>query len=266
MDKKLVLFMFLMLGFSAQAEEISDVPQKSWGFYGGADLVNSWTSSDFHMDYSVVDVDEERSNVGPYANNKKNGISKFGVGLFAGVRKNFQNNYFLSGEISYIFSDTHHKKDFTQSEDAERFLNADDSERISYIDVKHGNELGLSLKFGKEFRSCGVYGILGMTTKEVEIKYGVDGTHTDLASGFEVNPKKRVYGAIFGLGVSKDVNERISCAFEYKYKTYGSAKKSVDCREASKKMNWGDAHDDSDRNFKVRSDKHELALRFIINV
>ncbi|MCR4623039.1 MAG: outer membrane beta-barrel protein [Alphaproteobacteria bacterium] len=264
---KKLLLLSLVLGFSAQAEDGHVDLQKSWWFYGGADLVSSWTSSDFHMDYdydyNAATADPETR---PYANNKKNNIGRVGVGLFAGARKNFQNSYFLAGEVSYIFSDAHHKHDFPESEDAERFYNVTAPDRISYIDIKHGNELGLSFRFGKEFKSCGIYGILGMTTKDVEIRYGTDASHIDINDEFEVSPKKRAYGAVFGLGVSKNINERTSFAFEYKYKTYGSAKKSVDCREASRKMNWGRDHDNSDRNFKVRSDKHELALRFIINV
>ena len=133
----------------------------------------------------------------------------------------------------------------------------EDTDRVSYIKVRHGDEWGLSLKIGKEINCYSVYGILGATTKRVDIEYSLDGSNPDvIGDGFGINPKKRVWGAVFGLGGSKKINNRVSCSLEYKYKAYNSAKKNVDCVGLSRNA-YGAAHDTSVRNFKVKSDKHE---------
>ena len=86
---------------------------------------------------------------------------------------------------------------------------------------------------------------------------------------FDVSEKERVWGAVFGLGGSKKINDRISLSLEYRYKTYGSAKRDVDCKTASVNAfppTQGATHDTSDRHFKVKSDKHEVSLGITVNI
>ena len=219
------------------------------------------------MDYEVNKVDF--SNAEPYAKHKENSIGRVGAGFAAGIKKKFSNNWFVGGELGYTLSRAKHHHDFVGTEDVEtdQVFRNHENDVISRVNVRHGDEWGLSLKFGKDCCSYNVYGILGVTTKNIEIEYSVDAdTHwVNRDDGFDVSEKKRAWGAVFGLGGSKKINNRISCSLEYRYKVYNSAKKSVDCRaEAEKAFVY--PHDTSDRNFKVKSDKHELSLGVTFNI
>ena len=81
----------------------------------------------------------------------------------------------------------------------------------------------------------------------------------------KTNHDKRVWGMVFGLGASRKINDTVSCSIEYKYKTYNSATKSVDWRKETADF-FGRDHDTSDRDFKVKSDRHELSVGFTLNV
>ena len=262
--KKIVLIA-LVSCLSVQAEE--NASSNGLKFYAGASAVGSWTSSDFKMDYEVNKVDF--SNAEPYAKHKENSIGRVGAGFAAGIKKKFSNNWFVGGELGYTLSRAKHHHDFVGTEDVEtdQVFRNHENDVISRVNVRHGDEWGLSLKFGKDCCSYNVYGILGVTTKNIEIEYSVDAdTHwVNRDDGFDVSEKKRAWGAVFGLGGSKKINNRISCSLEYRYKVYNSAKKSVDCRaEAEKAFVY--PHDTSDRNFKVKSDKHELSLGVTFNI
>ena len=262
--KKIVLIA-LVSCLSVQAEEVAS--SNGLKFYAGASAVGSWTSSDFKMDYEVNKVDF--SNAEPYAKHKENSIGRVGAGFAAGIKKKFSNNWFVGGELGYTLSRAKHHHDFVGTEDVEtdQVFRNHENDVISRVNVRHGDEWGLSLKFGKDCCSYNVYGILGVTTKNIEIEYSVDAdTHwVNRDDGFDVSEKKRAWGAVFGLGGSKKINNRISCSLEYRYKVYNSAKKSVDCRaEAEKAFVY--PHDTSDRNFKVKSDKHELSLGVTFNI
>lgn len=256
--KKIVLIA-LVSCLSVQAEE--NASSNGLKFYAGASAVGSWTCSDFKMDYEVNKVDFP--NAEPYAKHKENSIGRVGAGFAAGIKKKFSNNWFVGGELGYTLSRAKHHHDFLGSEDVESQDDLDiyANDIISRVNVRHGDEWTLSLKFGKDFHSYDVYGILGVTTKNIEIEYSVDAdTHwVDRDDGFDVSKKKRAWGAVFGLGGSRKINDRISCSLEYRYKMYNSAKKSVDCRALAEKAFLVE-HDISDRNFKVKSDKHELSL------
>lgn len=252
--KKIVLIA-LVSCLSVQAEEVTS--SNGLKFYAGASVVGSWTSSDFKMDYEVnKDI---FSYAKPWAKHKESSIGRVGAGFAAGIKKKFGNNYFIGGELGYTLSRAKHGRDFFEADDTE-FDAVGDTDRVSRIEIRHGDEWSLSIKFGKEIDSYDVYGILGTTTKRVDIGYSLDGSNPDVTGeGFGINPKKRVWGAVFGLGGSKKINDRISCSLEYRYKVYNSAKNSVDCRDLTEKA-YGGTHDISDRNFKVKSDKHELSL------
>ena len=258
---KKVVLIALIPCLSVQAEEV--VSSNGVSFYAGASMVSSWTSSDFKMDYTVDNFFDIKN---PGSNHKKNSIGRVGVEFAAGVKKKFSNDWFVGSELNYTLSRATHDHDFNEIEAGETPEDTADTDRISFIQIKHGDEIGISFKFGKEFKCYEVYGILGATTKQVKIKYGLDGTNALITgNAFEINPKKRVWGAVFGLGGSKKITDKISCSLEYKYKLYNSAKKSIDCRGASSDA-FGADHDTSDRNFKVKSDKHELSLGVTFNI
>lgn len=256
--KKIVLIA-LVSCLSVQAEETTS--SNGIEFYAGASAVGSWTSSDFKMDYEVNKDNFEDAQ--PWAKHKENSIGRVGAGFAAGVKKKFSNNWFIGGELGYTLSRAKHHHDFLGIEDVEvtDALGIHANDIISRVSVRHGDEWALSLKFGKDCCSYDVYGILGVTTKNIEIEYSVDAdtVWVNRDDGFDVPKKKRAWGAVFGLGGSKKINNRISCSLEYRYKVYNSAKKSVDCRALAEKA-FGEPHDTSDRNFKVKSDKHELSL------
>ncbi len=251
---------------AAQAEDVAS--SNGVNFYAGASLIGSLTSSDFKMDYEV-DTDSSASffDSVPCAKHKKSSIARVGVGINAGIKKKFNSDWFIGSDLSYVFNRASHKHDFTMGEDLEVNDQYGLDEKISYVDVKHGDEVDLSLKFGREFKCYDVYGILGITTKQIKMRFGIDDSNALVCdgNGFEVNPKKRVWGAVFGLGGSRKINDRISCSLEYRYKVYSAAKKSVDCRALSSAA-FADEHDISDRNFKVKSDKHELSLGVTFNI
>jgi hypothetical protein len=260
--KKKIPLAALMLCCSVQAEEITS--SGGIDFYAGVAFVGSWTSSDFKMDYTIDKYNFRDTK--PWANHKENSIGRVGMGLTAGIKKRFENDWFIGGELNYIMSKAKHHHNFLESDDIE-FKGIENTDRvISYAEIRHGDEWALSLKFGKNYKSYDVYGIFGTTTKQVEIKYGLDGTNIwVVGEPFEINPKKRVWGAVFGLGGSKKINDRISCFLEYRYKVYNSAKKSVDCRDLTEEA-FNGIHDTSERNFKVKSDKHELSLGVVFHV
>ncbi len=263
---KKILLVALVSGLSAQVEADSS----GVNFYAGVSAVGSWTSSDFKMDY---DISKDFSNVGavPHAYHKDNSIGRVGAGFAVGIKKKFGDDFFVGGEFDYTLSRAKHHHDFTYLEDIEADITPVDEKTgiISRINVKHGDELAFALKFGKDCKSCGIYGIVGVTTKNVDIEYSVDGDTdwTNLKDDkFSVSEKDRAWGAVLGLGGSKKINDRISCSLEYRYKLYGSAEKDVDCRAESKKAFDGNEHDISDRHFKVKSDKHELSLGITVNI
>lgn len=261
--KKIVLIA-LVSCLSVQAEE--NASSNGLKFYAGASAVGSWTSSDFKMDYEVNKVDFP--NAEPYAKHKENSIGRVGAGFAAGIKKKFSNNWFVGGELGYTLSRAKHHHDFLVGEDIEiDNLNGHENDVISRVNIRHGDEWALSLKFGKDCCSYDVYGILGVTTKNIEIEYSLDANTywVNRDNGFDVPEKKRAWGAVFGLGGSKKINNRISCSLEYRYKMYNSAKKSVDCRALAEKA-FEEPHDTSDRNFKVKSDKHELSLGVTFNI
>lgn len=261
--KKIVL-VALISCLSVQAEEVAS--SSGVKFYAGASVVGSWTSSDFKMDYEINK--DNFPGTEPWAKHKESSIARVGAGFAAGIKKKFENDWFVGGELNYTLSRAKHHHDFVKSEDLEEANTGNENDIISRINVRHGDELGLSLKFGKDCQTYDVYGILGVTTKNVEIEYSLDedGNWVIHGDGFDISKKKRAWGAVFGVGGSKKINERISCSFEYRYKIYNSAKKSVDCRALAEKAFGGAQHDTSDRNFKVKSDKHELSLGVTFNI
>lgn len=259
--KKIVLIA-LVSCLSVQAEETTS--SNGMEFYAGASAVGSWTSSDFKMDYEINT--DYFPGTQPWAKHKENSIGRVGAGFVAGIKKKFGNTWFVGGELNYTLSRAKHHHDFVTSEDQES--SGGSGYVISRANIKHGDEWALSLKFGKDWNSYDVYGILGVTTKNIEIGYSIDadGDWVNHGDGFDISKKKRAWGAVFGLGGSKKINNRISCSLEYRYKMYNSAKKSVDCRALAEKAFGGIEHDTSDRNFKVKSDKHELSLGVTFNI
>lgn len=255
--KKIVLIA-LVSCLSVQAEEVTS--SNGLKFYAGASVVGSWTSSDFKMDYEVNKDNFPNAESG--IKHKENSIGRVGAGFAAGIKKKFGNNWFVGGELGYTLSRAKHCHNFTADEDQESDLPEDRNNIVSHANVRHGDEWALSLKFGKDCCSYDVYGILGVTTKNIEIEYSIDadGYWVEHGDGFDISKKKRAWGAVFGVGGSKKINDRISCSLEYRYKVYNSAKKSVDCRALAEKAFGNLPHDSSDRNFKVKSDKHELSL------
>lgn len=263
---KKVLLIALVACSSVQAEQVAS--SNSVNFYAGASVAGSWTSSDFNMDYEVnTDYFSEAK---PWAKHKESSIGRVGAGFHAGIKKKFNNNLFVAGEFGYTLSRAKHHHDFTDEEDTE--IDTIGSS-MSYINVKHGDELALALKFGKNCNSFDFYGIVGVTTKDVEIEYAAskDSSWVTENDQFSVSTKKRAWGAVFGVGGSKKINDKISCFLEYKYKLYNSAKKDVNC-QAQTRDAWGtptdpdDYHDKSDRHFKVKSDKHEISLGITFNI
>jgi len=262
---KKVLMVAFVSGLSAQVEADSS----GVNFYAGVSAVGSWTSSDFKMDYEV-NKSGTFANAVPHAYHKDNSIGRVGAGFAVGVKKKFENGFFVGGEFDYTLSRAKHHLGFTYEEDYESPTSgAQPGDTVSYINVKHGDELALAFKFGKDCKSCDFYGIVGVTTKNVDIEYAFDedgiwGTPDD--DEFDVSTKERAWGAVFGLGGSKKINDRISLSLEYRYKLYGSAKDDVDCKAKSCTAFNGTDHDTSDRHFKVKSDKHEVSLGITVNI
>ena len=265
--KKFWLIALVACG-SVQAEEAAS--SNSVNFYAGASVASSWTSSDFKMDYEVNKTDVTGfPKAKPWANHKESSIGRVGAGFAVGVKKKFENDFFGGGEFNYTLSRAKHHHDFTFEEDQEdEIAPGKNYDIISRINVKHKDELSLALKFGKDCNSFDLYGIVGVTTKDVEIEYSVeaDTDWTERNTGFDVSAKKRAWGAVFGLGGSKKITDKISYSLEYKYKLYNSAKKDVDCCAKSMEAFFNREHDKSDRHFKVKSDKHEISLGIKFNI
>lgn len=255
---KKVAVVALCACFSVQAEA-------SVSAYLRAAAVGLLTNSDFGMHYSI-DRGQYPDIGNTSANNKKHSIGNVGGEFALGIRKKFEDDWFLGGELNYSFKKAKHKRDLTPLEDEEGEANGR-AGRVSYINIKHENEYGFSFRFGKYFNGYDVYGICGATAKSVDVAYSLDGNQPGInapTNDITTTYDKRVWGMVFGLGASRKINNVISCSLEYKYKTYNSASKSVDWRRKTETF-FGKPHDTSDRDFKVKSDSHELALGFTIN-
>jgi len=254
--------------FNVQTSE-NVAQSQNIGFYGGIGLNTSWTKSDFGMHLNVNQ--DYFPYAGGYAGAKKT-INKIGYNLFLGLDYNFNSNWFVAGEFDLNLNHAKHGHDFMDDEGIEIDPRQGDGKRISYVNVCHGNELGLSAKVGRHFDDCDLYGILGIATKQVGITYSFDDSNVNVYKDFSTNFKKRIYSFVAGAGVSKKISKHISCAMEYKYKIYGNANKSVDLVEPTKEVLGPNGaggfleHDIGPRNFKVKTDKHEISLRFIIGV
>lgn len=271
---KKVAVVALLSCFSVQAQE-GDIRA-----YLRASINGALTDSEFSMDYEIYDPNgyqpvkdlyDDSSDGGnfpgarPFAAHKQHSICRVGAGLSVGIRGRLEDNWFIGGEFNYSWNRVNYQYDFTEAEDAECSDHYSGSNRISYIDIKHKDEMGFACIFGKEFYSYDIYGIFGVVTKKVDMKYGLDENHKHVDKGFEVNPGKRVYGMVFGLGASYKVNDNVAFSLEYRYKIYNSGTDKVDCRAYSKEAFASD-HDNSDRSFKTKSDKHELSLGITFSV
>ena len=154
-------------------------------------------------------------------------------------------------------------------EDLEADENDQGPDRISYINVKHGDEFGLSFKLGGICEDYGFYGILGLVTKNIEIGYGFDANHYNVDVSCGINPKKRVFSGVIGVGFCKHIYDNVYWSMEYKYKPYQPARKSRDLRDLTNTafgVGATEQHDISDRSFKVRSNRHELSVRVIVSI
>jgi len=143
---KKILLIALVSGLSAQVEADSN----GVNFYAGISAVGSWTSSDFKMDYDISDT-FSKIKAKPWAYHKDSSIGKVGAGFAVGLKKKFENNFFVGGEFDYTLSRAKHHHDFTYLEDREDDItqvgHEDVNGIVSKINVKHGDELALALKF-----------------------------------------------------------------------------------------------------------------------
>ncbi len=249
---KKVLVALVVLGSFITQAEASNLPVR---VYGGAGLVGSILNSKVKMHYTRGD------GVNVNTAHRENHLGRVSGEMFLGVGSKRNNKTFWATEVSYNFSRHDHEHDFYKSKDQINGNPDPGPGRISYIDAKHGSELGFSLKVGRKVDAYDVYGILGVTNKKVEFKYGLDSSHRDIPYASEVNPSKRVTGLTFGIGAGKNLSEEaacgldVTCGLEYKYKIYGSVKKG----DVMPHYGW-------DRNFKDRSDKHEISFRVSVGM
>ena len=256
---KKVAVVALCACFSVQAEA-------SVSAYLRAAAIGSLTDSDFDMNYSVNR--DKFPGANPSANNNKHSIGNVGGEFALGIRTKFKNDWFVGGELNYALKKVKHNRDFTEIEDNEGITNAD-TDKMSNINLKYQHEYGFSFRFGKYFNDYDVYGICGATTKSVDIDYSLNGSNPHFnpaKADLTTNSSKRIYGMVFGLGASRKVNDNFSCSVEYKYKVYNSGTKSVDWRKETEDFFANGQHDKSDRNFKVKSDSHELSFGFTLSV
>lgn len=260
--KKVILIVMIFICTSFQVES----QNKPVVCYGGLGLTASTTSSNFKMNY----VPNWRCFMGtPYElNHNRPHIKNVSGEIFVGVKSGCSRGFFWAIEANYGFSRVRHTKDFLGTEYCEITDSCRRSGRNSYINIKHGNELGLEVKLGGSINGYNIYSIAGATTKKIKLNYGLDTAHRHVLKPLEINSQKRVYGAIIGLGVSKNVTNKISCSLEYKYKIYGNANIDVDWKKATLPVfsNRGYLHDTTDRHFSVKSDRHEVSSKIAINI
>ncbi len=258
---KKVVIAVLCVGFSVQADA-------SIGAYLRAAASGTLTNSDFDMNYKVnKDNTTGFPDANPFANNKGHSICNVGARVAVGITTRLDNDWFFGGEFNWLLNRANHDHDFTEAEDGETNLVGGALGRISYIDIKHKDEIGFSLRFGKSLISHDIYGICGVTTKQTETKYSLDSNHSNIRQDLVANFKKRLWGLVFGIGTSRKINENLSCSLEYRYKIFNSSTKDIDWR--AERAAFGDGtkeHDTSARHFKVKSDNHELSFGFTLNV
>ncbi len=256
---KKIVMCAICVGFTVQAEA-------SIGAYLRAAATGALTNSDFDMNYEVNKNTGDFPNANPFANDKKHSIRNIGARVAVGVQTQLENNWFFGGEFNYFLNRADHDRDFTEAEDGETDINSGAEGRISYVNIKHKDELGFALRFGKELMSYDVYGICGISTKQTEIKYGLDHNHSNIygTEDLVTNFKKRLWGLVFGIGASRKVNRNLSCSLEYRYKIFNSSTKDVDW--TAERTAFGKEHDITPRHFKVKSDNHELSVGFTLNI
>ncbi len=250
------VFCFLLFSTESQAKIIS--------CYGGFGVTASKLDSEFHMDYSH----NQRFFMSyPNLQHENNKIRRVGGVVFVGIRANLDPKLFLATEINFNSSKARHYQDFFSSDYCEVSDPCVLPGRTAYIDIKHGNELSWLVKIGGTLNDYNIYSIAGVTTKNISLKYGIDEAHFHNLKSLEFNLKKRIYGPVLGLGISKPITEKIICSMEYKYKLY-KTKKNLDWTNDTRRVfsSAGYLHDMSERHFKLNSNKHEIAIRAAINM
>lgn len=271
MKKKILLCAVLLSGVLS-AEAVSEnsnsenrVPNnRSFVFFGGVGLTESFARSTFEMSY---DADQDSyPSLNSYAKRKKSCSGKLGGEIFVGVKSNNKQGWFWGTELSYSLNRFNYNKDLSYDEDQEEFPLTEYKDcKVSNIKVKYGNELGMYFKLGRSFNSWDIYGIFGGTTRKVNLNYSVYAVPSTDHNRLETNFSSRIYGVALGMGVNKSVTDRVDCSLEYKYKIYGNADKNVDLINESAK-GFGVDHDASARNFKIKTNVHELALKVSVNI
>ena len=262
---KKIVMCAICVGFTVQAEA-------SIGAYLRAAASGTLTNSDFDMNYDVNPNNQNGfPNANTVVNNKAHSICNVGARVAVGIKAKLENDWFFGGELNYFLNRAKHNHDFTEAEDGENNPNSGIAGRISYINIKHKDEIGFALRFGKEFVGHDFYGICGVTTKKMETKYGLDHNHSNIhgTEDLTTNFKKRLWGLVFGVGASRKISENVSCSLEYRYKIFNSSTKDVDW--TTEKKAFDDAnplhdHDMSPRHFKVKADNHELSFGFTLNI
>jgi len=265
---KKVVIAVLCVGISTQANA-------SIGAYVRAAATGALTNSDFNVEGSVsVDGTKDNTRDLSVIRHKNHAIRNIGVRVSAGIQTKLDYNWFFGGELNWFMDRTKHDHDFIDAVDNLN-LGFDDDERISYVNIKAKDEFGFAFRFGKDLISHDIYGICGITSKRIEFKYGLDNTYpnTPATEDLVTDCKKRMWGLVFGLGVSRKINRNLSCSLEYRYKIYNTSSETVNWIKETADFFGRDPNDPSKniydttpRKFKIKSDNHELSIGFTLNV
>ncbi len=249
------------------------------GVYGGFGLSATFTTSEYDMNFSV-----NHGNTGPGAggvvNQKFSGRKKLGYNIFLGMSGG--EIYYYAFELGANLHRLKMDKNFPDYEAKEMGIDAGhgmgNPHGALHTNLKcdYGNEFNLALKFGKRLstKSFGqmiVYGILGLSTRDLKVKYDYyvnnfpawEGIFSQYGHHFS----KRLWAFTPGIGAEFKICNNCSLGIEYRYKFYPSSSSSRDLQNAPTVI--GMVRGDMDtriRSYKVKSSQNDLSLRLVFNI
>lgn len=269
---------FILGCFIASYSIVNATDSNNIGIYGGFGLSATFTTSEYNMNFST-NINNAGPDTGGSVNRKFSGRNKVGYNLFLGMSGG--ENYYYAFELGANLHRLKLNKDLSDYEAREIGFGiaVPDLHGALHTNLKcdYGNEFNFALKFGKRlstksFGEMAVYGILGLSTRDLKVKYDyyVDNFNGNepIVSQYPHHFSKRLWAFTPGIGAEFTICNNCSLGIEYKYKFYPSSSSYKDLQDAPVIATLGQRGDMDIgiRSYKVKSSQNDLSLRLIFNI
>lgn len=266
---------FILGCFIASYSIVNATDSNNIGIYGGFGLSATFTTSEYNMNFST-NINNAGSDTGGPVNQKFSGRKKLGYNIFLGMSGG--ENYYYAFELGANLHRLKLNKDLSDYEAKEMGVGVLDPYGALHTKLRcdYGNEFNLALKFGKRLstKSFGqmiVYGILGLSTRDLKVQYDYYVNNfplwEEIFSQYSHHFSKRLWAFTPGIGAEFKIYKNCSLGIEYKYKFYPNSSSSKDLQDApiATGMLRGDM-DIGARSYKVKSSQNVLSLRLVFNI